>query len=95
MILLVLGISVFALLVAGALARWVLSKDTGTEKMREISDAIAEGAHAFIKRQYLTIGLLSLALAVIIYAAYFFIGKQELGTQTSIAFIFGAFSFVI
>ena len=77
---------------AGALARWVLSKDTGTEKMREISDAIAEGAHAFIKRQYLTIGLLSLALAVIIYAAYFFIGKQELGTQTSIAFIFGAFS---
>ena len=92
LILLVLGISVFALLVAGALARWVLSKDTGTEKMREISDAIAEGAHAFIKRQYLTIGLLSLALAVIIYAAYFFIGKQELGTQTSIAFIFGAFS---
>ena len=92
LILLVLGISVFALLVAGALARWVLSKDTGTEKMREISDAIAEGGHAFIKRQYLTIGLLSLALAVIIYAAYFFIGKQELGTQTSIAFIFGAFS---
>ena len=88
----VLGVSIGALLVAFIVARWVLGHDTGTAKMREISDAIAEGANAFIKRQYMTIGLMSLALAVIIFLAYFFLGKTELGIQTSVAFIFGAVS---
>ncbi|MEK6942150.1 MAG: sodium-translocating pyrophosphatase, partial [archaeon] len=88
----VLGVSIGALLVAFITAKWVLRHDTGTAKMREISDAIAQGANAFIKRQYMTIGLLSLALAAIIFLAYFFLGKYELGIQTSVAFIFGAVS---
>src|SRR5438094_9168764 len=59
---LVLVLSVFALAVAVSLARWVLKQDNGTPEMRRVSDAIQEGAQAFLRRQYKTIGLLSIAL---------------------------------
>ena len=32
----------------------ILKKPVGTERMREISDAIHEGAMAFLKREYIT-----------------------------------------
>ncbi|MFH1225551.1 MAG: sodium-translocating pyrophosphatase [Candidatus Diapherotrites archaeon] len=92
LIIFVFAISILALIVSFILARWVLAKDTGTEKMRVISDAIAEGANAFIKRQYVTIALLTLAFAVLMFGAYFLIGLERLGLQTSVAFIFGALS---
>ncbi len=69
-IVLVLIVSVFALLVALGLARWVLKMDNGTPEMRVISDAIQEGAEAFLKRQYRTIGLLSVVVGIIIFLIY-------------------------
>ena len=51
----VLGISVLSLAVAFVLARHVLAADTGKPEMRAISDAIREGAEAFLSRQYRTI----------------------------------------
>jgi K(+)-stimulated pyrophosphate-energized sodium pump len=48
------------------LARDVLSRDKGTQAMQDVADTIREGADAFIKRQYTTIGLLALAGAVVI-----------------------------
>ena len=36
-------------------AKWVLQHDEGTPEMRSISDAIREGADAFLSRQYSTI----------------------------------------
>lgn len=88
----VIIISILALLFAGWLTRHVLKKDTGTPAMREVSDAIKEGAAAFVKRQYLTIGILTIVLAIIIYAVYAFLGKNDLGWRTAVAFLFGAVS---
>ena len=51
----VIAISCLSLAFAVYLARQVLSKDTGTQKMRDISDAIKEGAEAFMSRQNRTI----------------------------------------
>lgn len=84
-------ISILALGIALLLTRWVLGKDTGNEKMLEISNAIKEGANAFVKRQYTTIAMLSLLLAAIMFGVYFFLGNVNLAIQTSIAFLFGAF----
>ena len=56
---LVLAISVLSLVVAAFLARHVLSADTGKPEMRVISDAIREGAEAFLRRQYRTIAVLA------------------------------------
>ena len=56
---LIMIFSVGSLFVAGYLISWVLKKDTGTPAMREISNAIKEGAEAFLKRQNTTIVLLA------------------------------------
>jgi K(+)-stimulated pyrophosphate-energized sodium pump len=87
----VIGISVFALILAAILARSVLSQDEGTTKMREVSDAIRVGAEAFIKRQYSTIAILAIVLAVVIFGVYFLTGQQGLATYTALAFVVGAF----
>src|SRR5436309_10572031 len=68
---LVLTISVLSLIVAGFLARHVLSADTGKPEMRAISDAIREGAEAFLKRQYRTIAMLAVVAAAVIFAFYY------------------------
>src|SRR5216110_2601570 len=72
LIALVLGLSILALAVAWGLRGYVLRQDNGTPEMRRVSDAIQEGAQAFLRRQYRTIGLLSVALAVLIYVLYAF-----------------------
>jgi K(+)-stimulated pyrophosphate-energized sodium pump len=87
---LILGISVASLAVAGWLARWVLAKDTGTKEMRAISDAIKEGAEAFLRRQNRTIITLAAALAAIIFVLYGFVrGHHEfdpVGSRLAMAF---------
>jgi len=65
----VISISVLALLFAGYLTRQILRKDTGTVAMQEVAVAVKIGAEAFLKRQYTTIGILTVVLAVIIYVA--------------------------
>ena len=55
MISFVIAISCLSLAFAVYLARWVLQQDMGTQKMQEISNAIKEGAEAFMSRQNRTI----------------------------------------
>ena len=98
LIALVLGLSVLALVVAWGLRGYVLRQDTGTADMRKISDAIQEGAEAFLRRQYRTIGVLSIALGVLIYMLYAFLRKPHAGEPaaatlaltTTLSFLFGA-----
>src|SRR2546426_1027920 len=95
---LVLGLSVVALAVAVGLARWVLKQDNGTADMRKISDAIQEGAGAFLRRQYRTIFTLSVFLAVLIFVLYAFFRSPHPGEPpattmafwTTLSFVFGA-----
>ena len=95
---LVLGLSVLALVVAGLLAAWVLRQDNGTPEMRRVSDAIQEGAEAFLRRQYRTIGLMSIALGAVIYVLYAFFrdphsnepAASVLALTTTLSFLFGA-----
>src|SRR5213594_3926106 len=96
---LVLGLSVLALVVAWSLRGYVLRQDNGTPDMRKISDAIQEGAEAFLRRQYRTIGILSIALGALIYVLYAFFRKPHpgepaavtLALTTTLSFLFGAF----
>ncbi|MFH1263929.1 MAG: sodium-translocating pyrophosphatase [Pseudomonadota bacterium] len=67
----VFTVSVLSLVVAFLLAKWVLAKDTGKPEMIAISDAIKEGAEAFLRRQYKTIGILSVVAAGVLFAFYF------------------------
>ena len=51
-------------------ARGVLSSDTGTPEMQRISNAIREGAEAFMKRQYGSIAIIAVVLAVVLFIGY-------------------------
>ena len=53
---------IFALL----LIRNVMKRPTGTPKMKEIGDIIFKAAWAFLKRQYSTIAMYSVIIAIII-----------------------------
>jgi K(+)-stimulated pyrophosphate-energized sodium pump len=48
------------------LTRWVLSKPDGDDKMREIASAIQEGASAYLSRQYRTVGIVAVIIALIL-----------------------------
>jgi len=94
-----LFISVVSLVFAAYLIKWVMAHDTGTEDMRKISDAIKEGAQAFLRRQNRTIISLSLVLAVVLFVLYAWVRRPnpadpvpplELAVWTTVSFIFGA-----
>jgi K(+)-stimulated pyrophosphate-energized sodium pump len=99
-LLIILGISVIALLFAGLyLIPNVLKRDQGTPAMQEISNAIKQGAEAFLRRQNKTIALLAVALACLIYILYAFVRAHNehdpssasmLALWTTLSFVLGA-----
>lgn len=82
---------ILALIFAFYLANRVTSVDAGNKTMRELADAIHEGAMAFLFRQYKTLAIFVVLLAVIIFAVgTFTTGQESLQPSTAIAFIIGA-----
>ena len=59
------------------LARSVLAADQGTPKMREIAAAIQEGAAAYLKRQFRTIGVIIVPVAAIVFLTSTAIEKSD------------------
>ena len=59
--------AVLAIAVGFYLARLVMAADEGTPKMKEIALAIQEGALAYLKRQFKTIIMILVPLAVIVF----------------------------
>ena len=80
------------------LARNVLKRSMGTPKMKEIGDIIFQAAWAFLKRQYSTIAIYSVAIAIIIGVLVAVLGGTEveglsafdIGWRTGVAFLVGA-----
>jgi K(+)-stimulated pyrophosphate-energized sodium pump len=74
---------------------FVNKQDSGTERMKEISKAIAEGAAAFIRREYTTLGIFVAVVAVLIgiFLPQPIWQSQNLllNLQLPIAYAFGSF----
>jgi len=104
MLVFVIAISFCSLLFAVYLARYVLRHDVGTQAMQDISNAIKEGAEAFLARQNRTIFLIAALVAVLIFVLYGFVRDANpadpvppvaLAFWTTLSFILGAASSVI
>ncbi|MFH1783852.1 MAG: sodium-translocating pyrophosphatase [bacterium] len=75
-------VGIIGIVFALYLAMKIVRKSPGNEKMQSISDAIHEGAMAFLKREYKSVAVFVFIMAVIIFFA--------ISKKTAIAFVFGA-----
>jgi K(+)-stimulated pyrophosphate-energized sodium pump len=76
---------ILAIIYGAVLIRYVLSKSPGNERMQEIAAAIQEGAMAFLRRQYTTVAIVAVVLAILIAIA-----PKPLGWEAALGFIIGA-----
>ena len=60
----------------------IMKAPSGDQRMREIAQAIQEGANAYLKRQYRTIGMVGVVVAVILLVL--------LGWKSALGFVLGA-----
>jgi len=75
-----LGCGALGVVYALLTAAWVSKQSPGSERMQEISGAIAEGAVAFLNREYRTVAIVMVILAALIV---------YLGKWTAIGFVVG------
>jgi K(+)-stimulated pyrophosphate-energized sodium pump len=77
-----LAAGVLAILYGIILISWVLGRSPGNARMQEIAGAIEEGAMAFLRRQYTTIGIVAVVLFIVILVG--------LKWQPAVGFLIGA-----
>jgi K(+)-stimulated pyrophosphate-energized sodium pump len=92
--------ALLAIAVGFFLMKGVLAADQGTPKMIEIAKAIQEGALAYLKRQFRTILIILVPVAIVVFVTSTEVVKPsgqialsfvESGTARTLAFVFGCF----
>lgn len=83
----VLGVSLLALAIAYGLRAQVLAQSDGTEKMKEIAEAVQEGAAAYLNRQFRT---LSVFVGIVFVLLFALPGHTDIRVGRSIFFLVGA-----
>ncbi|MBO3753654.1 MAG: sodium-translocating pyrophosphatase [Candidatus Brockarchaeota archaeon] len=76
---------------AGYLYRYVAKEESGTERMKEIANAIKEGAKAYLKRQNSTLAVFVLVMAIVLGVLYAFSHENVYyGLSVASAYVLGS-----
>ena len=78
----VIGCGIIAVLYGVVTASRVMAADAGTARMQEIAQAVQEGAAAYLRRQYTTIGIVGVVVLVLL--------ALLLGKTAAVGFLIGA-----
>ena len=91
LVLIAIGCGVIALLYGILTSQQVLRASPGNDRMQEVAAAIQEGASAYLRRQYMTITVVGVGVAAIVF---FFLGGLSAGGFVLGAILSGATGFV-
>ncbi|HLU29256.1 MAG TPA: sodium/proton-translocating pyrophosphatase, partial [Glycomyces sp.] len=75
---------------AAALVKSILGAATGTDKMREIAGAVQEGASAYLRRQFRTLGIFVVAAVVLLFLLPVGDAGNDVRIGRSLFFVVGA-----
>ncbi len=83
--------AVLAIVFGFVTRQWIISRDPGSSRMQEIANAIEEGARAYMTRQYTTITITAVVVAILLYVAYSMEKTSTFALFTALGFLLGAF----
>ncbi len=85
---LVLGSGVLALLFAAYKTAWIIKQDAGNDRMKEIAKAIAEGAMAFLMREYRVLSVFVIVVGCLL--AFANMNQNNTSPLVGLSFVVGA-----
>ncbi|MBU1086665.1 MAG: sodium-translocating pyrophosphatase [Candidatus Omnitrophica bacterium] len=77
-----------ALVFAGFLTAFIMKQNEGNDTMKEIANAVKEGAAAYLKRQYMVVGVF---FAIVVVLLSYLVSKGYLAIFVPFAFLSGGF----
>ncbi len=86
------AVAVLALIYAYMKAAWVKKQDPGNDRMKQIGGWIADGAMAFLGREYRVLAIFVVAVAILLGVTNHMVGEaQQTNGLISLSFVLGAF----
>ncbi|MEJ2108978.1 MAG: sodium-translocating pyrophosphatase [Acidobacteriota bacterium] len=86
------AVAILALIYAYMKAAWVKKQDEGTDRMKMIGGWIADGAMAFLGREYKVLSIFVVAVAILLGISNHMVGaEQNTNGWIALSFVLGAF----
>ena len=84
------AVAVVALIFAYMRAAWVNRQDQGTDRMKMIGKWVADGAMAFLGREYRVLAIFVVAVAILLGVSNYFV-SEDTNAFIAVSFVLGAF----
>ena len=84
------AVAIVALIFAYLRAAWVNRQDQGTDRMKMIGKWVADGAMAFLGREYRVLAIFVVAVAILLGVTNYFV-SEDTNAFIAVSFVLGAF----